>query len=142
MAHWKLSVMIGAGLLGLGSFNVPADVVVIVSVKSGVEPLTRIQVSDIFLGKSPNFPGGASAIPIDQSLGAAQREEFHAKVTEKTGSQLKFYWAKQVFQAKGTPPKEVTGDDAVRRVVADNPNLIGYVERRAVDSSVKVVLEP
>jgi ABC-type phosphate transport system substrate-binding protein len=138
----KLSVVIGAGLIGFGSFNSLADVVVIVNAKSTVRSLSKAQVSDIFLGKSPNFPSGASAVPIDQSLGAAQREEFHAKVTGKTGSQLKFYWARQVFQAKGNPPKEVKGDDTVRRLVADNPNFIGYVERKAVDRSVRVVLEP
>jgi ABC-type phosphate transport system substrate-binding protein len=137
-----MTVLIGASVLTLGSVDAPADVVVIVSARSAVEPLTKAQVSDIFLGKSPSFPGGAPAVPIDQNLGAVQREEFHAKVTEKTGSQLRFYWARQVFQAKGNPPKEVTGDDAVRRLVADNPNLIGYVERKALDRSVRVVLEP
>ena len=142
MTRWRLLVVIGAGLLGLGSVNAPADVVVIVSAKSAVGRMTKSQVSDIFLGKSPSFPGGESAVPIDQSLGADQREQFHAKVTEKTGSQLKFYWARQVFQGKGNPPKEVKGDEAVRRLVADSPNLIGYVDRKAVDSSVKVVLEP
>jgi ABC-type phosphate transport system substrate-binding protein len=142
VTHRKSSVVIGIGLFALGCFNAPADVVVIVSAKSAVETLTRAQVADLFLGKSTSFPGGTSAVPLDQSVGAAQREEFHAKVTEKTGSQLKFYWAKQVFQSKGLPPKEIKGDDAVRRLVADNPNFIGYVDRKAVNSSVKVVFEP
>jgi hypothetical protein len=34
----------------------------------------------------------------------------------------------------------VPGSSAVRRLVADNPSLIGYIDRSALDASVKPVL--
>ena len=119
-----------------------ADVVVVVSAKSAVTSLTKSQVSDVFLGKTATFPDGGQAVPVDQPNGVAEHDEFHEKVTGKSGSQLKSYWAKQLFSGKGTPPKEVSGDADVRKLVAANPNLIGYIEKSAVDSSVKVVFTP
>ncbi|MBB5017760.1 ABC-type phosphate transport system substrate-binding protein [Chitinivorax tropicus] len=117
-----------------------ADIAVIVSAKSSAGNLTADQVSQIFLGKSNSFPGGGQAVPVDQSEGAGPREEFYTKVTGKSAAQVKAYWSKLIFSGKGQPPKEIGNDGAVKKLIADNPNMIGYIDKGAVDSSVKVVL--
>ncbi|WP_171014136.1 substrate-binding domain-containing protein [Chitinivorax sp. B] len=117
-----------------------AEIAVVVGAKSGVGSLSSDQVSQIFLGKTNNFPGGGQAVPIDQSESAGAREEFYTKVTGKSAAQVKAYWSKLIFSGKGQPPKEVGNDAAVKKLVADNPNMIGYIEKGAIDSSVKVVL--
>ena len=119
-----------------------ADVVVVVSAKSAVTALNKSQTSDVFLGKTATFPDGSQAVPVDQAAGTPGHDEFHDKVTGKSGSQLKSYWAKQLFSGKGTPPKEVTGDAEVRKLISGNPNMVGYIDKSAVDSSVKVVFTP
>lgn len=129
-------------LLLLSAAAARADVVVVVSAKAAVATLSKSQVSDVFLGKTATFPDGGQAVPVDQPVGAAEHDEFHEKVTGKSGSQLKSYWAKQLFSGKGTPPKEVSGDAEIRKLVAANPNMIGYIDKSAVDSSVKVVFTP
>jgi hypothetical protein len=45
-----------------------------------------------------------------------------------------------VFTGRGQPPREAASDAAVRRMVADNPSMIGYIERAALDPSVRPVL--
>jgi ABC-type phosphate transport system substrate-binding protein len=46
-----------------------------------------------------------------------------------------------VFSGKATPPKELLSSSAdVKKFVAANPDAIGYIEKSAVDGSVKVVL--
>jgi ABC-type phosphate transport system substrate-binding protein len=55
---------------------------------------------------------------------------------------VKTTWAKLSFSGKGTPPKVLDGDDAVKKFLAANPNAIGYVEKSKVDASVKAVLSP
>ena len=119
-----------------------ADVVVVMSAKSPVTALSQAQVSDIFLGKTATFPQGGQAVPIDLASGAANRELFYTKVTGRTAVQLKSYWAKQSFSGKGTAPKAVAGDDEVKKLIAANPNTIGYIDKSRVDASVKVVFEP
>lgn len=118
-----------------------AEVVVIVSTKSTVGNLDKEQISDLFLGKSSSYPDGSMAVPIDQNEGAI-KEEFHDKVTEKSGSQLKSYWSKMVFSGKGNPPKEIPSNSEVIKLISANPSMIGYVEKNAADSSVKIVFKP
>jgi hypothetical protein len=45
-----------------------------------------------------------------------------------------------IFTGRGQPPKEAPNSAAVRKLVADNPALIGYIDRSALDASVKPVL--
>jgi ABC-type phosphate transport system substrate-binding protein len=116
------------------------DLVVIVSARSSVAALRQDQVADIFLGQAARFPGGGEAIALDQNLGAPERDEFYAKVASKTRPLLKAYWTKMIFTGRGQPPREVRGSAAVRKMVAEDPSLIGYIDRNELDASVKAVL--
>jgi ABC-type phosphate transport system substrate-binding protein len=127
-------------MLALSAPLALAEVVVVVSSKSAAGSLTAAQAADIFLGKATSFPSGGQAIPIDQSEGSAIRDEFYTKVGGKSAAQVKAYWSKIIFSGKGQPPKEVADSAAVKKLIADNPNVIGYIDKGAVDGSVKVVL--
>lgn len=141
MRNLKRVVAIAAiGVAWLGAGSAWAEVAVVVSSKSSVGNLTAAQAADIFLGKSSSFPGGGTAVPIDQSEGSAVRDEFYTKVTGKSAAQLKAYWSKIIFSGKGQPPKEVADSAAVKKQLAENPNAIGYIDKGAVDGTVKAVL--
>jgi len=127
-------------VFGLTASLASAEVVVVVSAKSAVGNLTAAQAADIFLGKASSFPSGGQAVPVDQKEGSAIRDEFYTKVTGKSAAQVKAYWSKIIFSGKGQPPKEVSDSAAVKKLIADNPNIIGYIDKAAVDSSVKTVL--
>ncbi|MFC4931677.1 hypothetical protein [Massilia sp. GCM10023247] len=110
-----------------------AEVVVIVNPKAAEAALSKDQVAQFFLGKS------SAMTPIDQPEDAPVRGEFYKKVTDKDASQAKALWSKLVFTGKATMPKEVANSAAVKAAVAANPKAIGYIEKSAVDASVKVV---
>jgi ABC-type phosphate transport system substrate-binding protein len=131
-------------LLAASAFamSAKADVVVVVSARSSVKSLTAEQTAKIFLGKVATFPNGKIALPIDQPEGREVRDEFYAKVTHKNSSQLTAYWAKIIFTGNGRPPSLLSNNAAVRRAVAKNPNAIGYIDKKAVNRSVRVVLKP
>ena len=116
------------------------ELVVIMSVKSPVASLRPEQVADIFLGQAGSLPGGAEVVAVDQPIGASERDEFYLKVTAKTRPLVKAYWTKMIFTGRGQPPKEVASSAAIRKLVADNPSLIGYIDRSALDPSVKTVM--
>lgn len=144
MQFRKLEKLVLSAVLGLTVLAGAAqagDVVVVVSAKSSVGNLTRDQVGQIFLAKAVAFPNGETATPVDLSEGAA-REEFYTKVTGKDQSQLKAYWSQLLFTGKAKRPKVMPGNDDVKKELAGNTNMIGYINKNAVDSSVKVVLAP
>jgi ABC-type phosphate transport system substrate-binding protein len=119
-----------------------ADVVVVVSAKCAVSTLSKGQVTDIFLGKTTRFPDGAPAVPIDQMEGSPVRDEFYATFANKSPAQIKAHWTKIIFTGRGQPPKSVPNSVEVRKLIAANPQAISYIERSAVDSTVKVLAQP
>jgi ABC-type phosphate transport system substrate-binding protein len=117
-----------------------ADLVVIVSARSQVNSLRPDQVAAIFLGQTARFPDGVEAVPLDLPLGSPLRDEFYLRVASKSPALLKAHWSKMVFTGRGQPPGEIPDSVSVRRRVAENPELIGYIERGALDASVRPVL--
>ncbi len=128
----QFKALVAAAILA-ASVPALAEVVVVVNPKAAEASMTKDQVAQFFLGKS------SSMTPVDQPEDAPIRAEFYKKVTDKEASQAKALWSKLVFTGKATPPKEVANSAAVKAAVAANPKAIGYMEKSAVDSSVKVV---
>jgi ABC-type phosphate transport system substrate-binding protein len=112
-----------------------ADVVVIVSAKNPASSLSADAISQIFFGRSTALK------PFDNADKSTVRDEFYTKVAGKGPAQVKAIWAKLIFTGQGTPPKELGSNSEVVKAVAADPGAIGYVEKSAVDSSVKVILE-
>jgi ABC-type phosphate transport system substrate-binding protein len=129
-------------LLAMVATGAHAEVVVIVSANSPVTSLTAGETARIFLGKTTSFPDDGQAVPIDQIEGNAMRDEFYTKVVHKSATQLSAYWAKVIFTGDGRPPVELESNVAVRRAVAKDKNAIGYIDKRYVNRSVRVILEP
>ena len=133
LACGLLSLTLAASALG-------GELVIIVSAKNPLVALRADQVAEIFLAQSRRFPNGGTAVAIDQAIGAGPRDEFYNRVASKSPSLVKAYWTKMVFTGRANPPKEAGGNDAVRKLIAANPDLIGYIDRDALDDSVKAVL--
>ena len=121
-----------AALLALGATLAHADIVVITNPAAAA--LTADQVTDIYLGKSN------AATPLDQPESAAIRADFYKKATGRDVAQVKAVWSRLVFTGKGQPPKEFADSAAVKKAVAADPKAIGYIDKAAVDGSVKVAL--
>jgi len=118
-----------------------AEIVIIVNQESSINTLNSAQASNIFLVKTYTFPDGNTAIPVDLIEGNPLRNEFYAKAAQKDASQVKSYWSRLIFTGKRLPPIERTTPEEVKLFVAKTPGAIGYINKKLVDSSVKVVLE-
>ena len=135
MRKYFRMTIVAAALVGATALQAAnADVVVIVSAKNTASTMTADQIAAIYLGKSNDMK------PVD-SGDAPVRSQFYSKVAGKDEAQVKAIWSKLVFTGKATPPQEMkTSADVVKAVAAD-PTSVGYVDRGAVDASVKVVYE-
>ncbi|MDR7050523.1 ABC-type phosphate transport system substrate-binding protein [Duganella sp. 3397] len=130
------NIIAAALMAALGALALPAsaEVVVIVSPKNPATRMFSEQASQFFLGKSNLFT------PVDLPESSAVRAEFYKKVADKDTAQVKALWSKLVFTGKATAPKEYASAAEVKKAVAADPKAIGYIEKSAVDESVKVIL--
>ncbi len=124
--------------LALTSQLVTAEVAVIVH-PSNAAAVDQAEITRLFTGRGTSFSNGSKATPMNLAESAATRADFDSKVLGKSSSQMKAYWSKLVFTGKGTPPKEVADDAAMKAAVAADPTAIGYIDAAAVDASVKVI---
>lgn len=136
----RLRRLLAACVLGVAAANASAELVVVVSSRSPVVAINADQVAAIFLGHASRFPDGSQAVAVDQQLGMRQRDSFYRGLTGKSRALLKAHWSKMVFTGRGQPPREAGDDAAVRRLVAENPAMIGYIGREALDGSVRALL--
>lgn len=113
--------------------------VLVVSPKNPVNALQRAQVAALFLGHASRFPDGAPAQALDLPLGSALRDAFYHRTTGMSPAMLKQHWTRMMFTGHAQPPRELAGSAAVRSLVAHDPSMIGYIDRHALDASVKVV---
>nr|WP_315484787.1 hypothetical protein [uncultured Undibacterium sp.] len=128
-------------LLGSMSGFANAQIVMVVGAKSTATSVNKEQAAALFLGKSSQLPGAGTPVLVDQSETSELRKTFYNKVADKTPAQVKAILARLVFSGKASPPKEVLSSADVKKMLASNPDAVGYIEKSAVDTSVKVLLE-
>lgn len=121
-------------LMSLAGFVNAGEIAVVVGSSSPAASMSAEQVSQIFLGKSN------SMTPVDQNESSSAKADFYKKAASKDLAQVKSIWSKVIFTGKGTPPKEVGGNAEVKKAVAADPKTIGYIDKSAVDGTVKVLL--
>jgi ABC-type phosphate transport system substrate-binding protein len=109
-----------------------ADLVVIANL--AVAGLTKDQVADLYLGKNQSYN------PVDLAEASPLYAEFYKKATGRDVAQVKSTWSRIVFSGKGQAPKQLPDSAAVKKAVAADPKGVGYIEKSAVDGTVKTVL--
>lgn len=117
-----------------------AEVVIVTHPGNAESQLNIEEVRDIYLGKSTTFPKGGKVVVVDQKDGAAAKDVFFAKVLKKDPGQYRSHWAKLIFSGKAVPPSVMGNDADVKSWIARNPDGLGYIDKGAVDGSVKVLL--
>jgi hypothetical protein len=120
-------------LLVLGIGQVRADELVVI-VNSAAAGMSKEQIADVYLGRSNDLT------PIDQAASSPIYVEFYKKATGRDLAQVKAIWSRIIFTGRGLPPKQMVDSAAVKKAVAANPKAIGYIEKSAVDASIKVAL--
>ena len=113
--------------------------VVIVNPKSGVERLTRDEVTNLFMGRQKRLPSGIVALPVEQAQPVALRARFYQLLVKKDLPDINAYWARLFFSGQAQPPRQAHSAEEVLELVAANKGAIGVVDGALVDRRVRVV---
>lgn len=96
--------------------------------------LSKDKIVNGYIGRSFEFK------PLDLPENSAVRDNFYRKLIDREPTQVKALWARVVFTGKGQSPLILPNADTVKKALATDPKAVGYIEKSAVDSSVKVLL--
>ena len=131
--HMKtLSSAAALALTALLALPARAELVVVVSSHASAPPSIEV-VCQAYLGKT-KVPE-----PINMPEKHALRDEFYSKACHKDPTQVRSIWAKLLFTGNGSLPKEADQPNEVKKLSAADPNRVGYLEKKDVDASLKVI---
>src|SRR5204863_1356169 len=137
----RSSYVIAIALLVLApvSTSAASSFKVIVNNAVHVDALSKKEVADLFMKRTPKWSNGTPVTAVDQSDRAPVREEFSRAVHGKPTAAVKSYWQQQIFSGREVPPVEKSSDADVVTLVRANAGAIGYVDAGTDTSGVKVV---
>ncbi len=118
-----------------------ADLVLIANAAIAETNISREEAVNIYMGRLRRFPSGAAAQPLDLPPTGAEKALFYRLLVNKDLSDIDAYWARLVFSGRTSPPRTVYSLNEMVERVANEPNVIGYVDRAYVDKRVKIILE-
>lgn len=118
-----------------------ADLVVVAHSKSGVERLTRDEVTNIFLGRYRRLASGLTAEPVEMQGDAEIKAQFYRRLVGKSLAEINAYWARLVFSGKTRPPLALASAEEALHYVLAHPGALAYVERGKADRRVSIVFE-
>jgi hypothetical protein len=126
-----LRFSIALGLL-LAAPTMAGEIVVVMGPSAA--PLDKDQLAAIYLGRSTTLK------PLDLPESNELRDAFYRKATDRDAAQIKAVWSRIIFTGQGQPPKELPDAAAVKKAVAADPKMVGYIDKSDLDATVKVVL--
>jgi hypothetical protein len=133
MYRWIKSLCLSFALgLMLAGPALSGEIVVVMGLSAA--PITKDQLADAYLGRSNTLK------PLDLPESNGLRDQFYKKATDRDAAQVKALWSRIIFTGKGQPPKELPDAAAVKKAVAGDPRMVGYIDKSDADASVKVVL--
>ncbi len=114
----------------------PAPFKVVVNPGVRADPVTRQELSDLFLKKVARWPAGESVLPVDQSERTKVRVNFSKEVHQRSLGELRTYWEQRQFAGRGSPPLVKASDEEVVEFVKTHPGAVGYVSGETVVDGV------
>ena len=125
--------------IAIGLLSVPAaadhSILVIASKQSPLISLTREEVADIFLGRSTSMVRWRPIDSSDEGL----RDQFYEALAGISANRARARWARLVFSARLTPPREMPAEPAIAAVTREDMGIT-YVFREQAPRDARVLL--
>lgn len=128
-----------ATLLMLCAAAASAEMLVVAGARSPLPELSRDTLEQLYLGRTRNLDDGTPVLLTDLPTGAL-RDTFYRKLTGKNPAQIRAHWSRMVFTGRALPPQEAADAEELRRWLAANPQMIGYLAPGDLDNRLRVLL--
>ena len=112
---------------------------VIINKQNPIEQLSRQELTDLFMGRTPYFPNGDPLVKLDAPGQSSLRKQFYQQLVGMSEHEINAYWARLMFSGRATPPMQVSSEIDIIRLVESNPSAIGYVTSGELNDGVKAV---
>lgn len=115
-----------------------ADLYLIAHKNFSVDNVDASTLKDIYSGDT-QFINDIRIIPLDQDINSENYSRFYGTAVDRPMAQIISHWSKLIFTGKGQAPISLSGDMSIINFVQNNPNAIGYIEPKFLNSNVKVI---
>lgn len=130
----KLILTIFVFLITIGVSN--GQVAVIAHKDVPASELEKSQLLDFYIGDIKKWSDDTPVILFDLKTRTITRQKFY-KFLGKTPSRMKSIWMKNMLSGEGEPPKTLDSEEEVMKHVAQTKGVIGFVDAKLVNDSVK-----
>ncbi len=116
-----------------------SDNIVVIMNRDNTNNVDLAYINKIYSGTLKAWPDGSPVFALDHSEESELRALFSTQVLNRSVANMRAIWSQNIFTGKGMPPKVVSLDTEMKRLVATNRNALGYIRTSQVDASVKVI---
>jgi ABC-type phosphate transport system substrate-binding protein len=132
-------------LLSLGAASslatpiVWSDTVIVVINQNNTNVIDFAYVNKIYSGALRAWPDGSPVIALDHPEDTEVRALFSTQVLNRSVANMRAIWSQNIFTGRGLPPKVISVDSEVRRIVGSNKQAIGYLKASNLEGNLKVI---
>ncbi len=105
------------------------ELLVIVNKDNPINSMSKEQVTDLFMGRTPYFPSGDAVVKLDAPSSSDVRKLFYQSLVNMSLPEINAYWARLMFSGRATPPMQVPKEQDIVKLVSGNTNAIGYISK-------------
>jgi ABC-type phosphate transport system substrate-binding protein len=116
-----------------------SDSIVVIMNRDNQNAVDLSYINKIYSGTLKAWPDGSPVFALDHAEDSEMRAIFSQQVLRRSVANMRAIWSQNIFTGKGMPPKVVSVDTEMKRLVATNRNAIGYIRTSQLDPTVKVI---
>ncbi len=117
------------GLLLFFSAARAEELAMIVNSQNSINTISQTQVSDFFLKKAKQWPGGTTVRFFDRSDTSELRKSFIRSYIHKSSRDIELYWIGQKLYSGLSAPSQLSSDNMTEIMVSRFSGAIGYVSK-------------
>lgn len=125
-------------VLGAITCSAVAEVVVIAHRGASENSAQPNRILDFYTGDIRQWEDGTRVIVFDLKEKGETRERFFEFIG-KSSSRMRTIWLKRMLSGEGDPPEALKTEKEMVAKVASTPGAIGFVQRKFITDSVKVI---
>jgi ABC-type phosphate transport system substrate-binding protein len=115
------------------------DSIVVIMNRDNTNAVDLAYVNKVYSGTLKAWPDGSPVFALDHSEDSELRAQFSTQVLSRSVANMRAIWSQNIFTGRGLPPRVVSVDAEMKRLVASNRNALGYIRASQLDASVKAI---